>query len=121
MTVFLGRGSNEKVTAESSLATIEGPMPFTRNNSSLEPNGPKESRSATMRRASAGPMCLKDSISSADATSMSTGPGRTGGAFPFPARLDFRPAFLAESAAFICDSSAARAAGPTAPDDSLAR
>src|SRR5688500_10877670 len=111
MAVFLGRGSSEKVTLVSSFPTMEGPMPFTRSKPALDPNGPKESRSATIRRASAGPMCLKDSISSAVATSRSTGPGRGGGGFFFPRRLGVRPAFLAESAAFIWDSRAAREIG----------
>ena len=121
MTVFLGRGRSEKVTLVSSFATIEGPTPLTRSRPSLEPKGPKESRSATIRRARAGPMCLKDSISSAVATSRSTGPGRGGTAFFLARRLGVRPAFLAESAAFIWDSRAARAASPTGPEDALAR
>ena len=92
MTVFLGRGSREKVTLVSSFSTIEGPMPLTLNKPSLEPKGPSESRSATIRLAMAGPMCLSDSISASVATSRSTGPGRTTGAFRFFPRFAL-PAF----------------------------
>src|SRR3990170_5654007 len=112
MTVLLGRGRSEKVTLVSSFPTIEGPIPLTLSRPSLDPKGPKESRSATIRRARAGPIYLRDSISSAVATSISTGPGRGGGAFCFLPFLGFRPAFLAESAAFIWDSRALRA-GPS--------
>jgi hypothetical protein len=81
MTLFVGRGTSEKVTAESSFATIEGPTPLTRFRPSIEPKGPKESRSATMRLASVGPICLRASICFSVATSRSTGPAGLGGGF----------------------------------------
>ena len=110
MTVLVGRGTPEKVTAESSFSTIEGPMPFTLCKPSKEPNGPNESRSATMRLASAGPTCLSATICSTLAVSRSTGPDGLGGVFFVLVRLDLRrPDFRAESAARIWDSSAERA------------
>ena len=81
MTLFVGRGTSEKVTAESSFATIEGPTLLTRLRPSIEPKGPKESRSATIRLARVGPICLKPSISFSIATSRSTGPAGFGGVF----------------------------------------
>src|SRR5947199_8784349 len=106
MTVLVGRGTSEKVTFESSFATIEGPTPFTRERPSIEPNGPKESRSATMRFASAGPTYLKDSISFSVATSRSTGPVGLGGAFCFFSRLVlWRADLLADLAAWTWRSS----------------
>jgi len=87
MTLFVGRGRSEKVTVESSFATIEGPTPFTRLNPSIEPNGPRESRSATIRFASAGPIYRRPSISFTLATSRSTGPTGLGGAFCFGSRF----------------------------------
>ena len=110
MTLFVGRGSSEKVTVESSFATIEGPTPFTRLNPSIEPNGPRESRSATIRFASAGPMYRRPSISFSLAMSKSIGPTRLGGAFCFRSRFGLRsPERRAESAAFIWVSRAERA------------
>jgi hypothetical protein len=109
MTVLVGRGTSEKVTLESSFTTIEELTPFTRLRPSSEPNGPNESRSATMRLAKAGPTYLRDSISFSVATSRSRRPTRLGGAFCFFSRLGFRnPDFRAESAAAICRSSAER-------------
>ena len=48
-------------------------MPRTRPSPSNEPNGPRSMRSATMRRASAGPIMGSDATSSTGATSRSTG------------------------------------------------
>lgn len=50
------------------------PTPFTRRSSPSEPKGPSESRSATIRCASAGPTFGSDTISHSCARSMSTGP-----------------------------------------------
>jgi len=120
MTLFVGRGTSEKVTAESSFPTIEGPTPLTRLRPSIEPNGPKESRSATMRLASAGPMCLNPSISFSVATSRSTGPAGLGGAFCFFSRFGLRsPDLRAESAALICRSRADRAWASAGESDTL--
>src|SRR2546423_3782506 len=102
MTVLVGRGTNEKVTAESSFATIEGPMPFTLCKPLNDPNAPNESRFATMRLASVGPTYRNATISSTPATSRSTGPFGTGGGFLGLSRFDLRnPALRAESAAWI--------------------
>ncbi len=110
MTSLVGRGTREKVTLESSFSTIDGPMPFTRRRPSIEPKGPKESRSATILFANIGPICLSPSISLTLATSRSTGPAGFGGALGGRSRLGLRkPARRAESAAFICNSRAERA------------
>jgi len=58
------------------VAATRGPTPRTRSTAAISPNGPSESRLATMRRASAGPMRGSRSISAAPATSRSTGEGR---------------------------------------------
>ena len=111
MTVLVGRGTSEKVTAESSFSTIEGPTPFTRLNPSIEPNGPNESRSATIRLARVGPICRRPSISASLATSRSTFPTALGAVFFRGWRPGLRrPARRAESAALIWVSSAVRAA-----------
>ena len=48
-------------------------MPRTRSNPVMDPNGPRSMRSATIRRASAGPIRASDAISSGPAVSRSTG------------------------------------------------
>ena len=109
-----------------------GPMPRTRSSSPVLPKGPSESRSATIRAASAGPTPLSVSISAADAMSISMIAGMTGssGVAGVPASADadewaglvrrplpfFLPFFFlatccrAESTASIWASSARRAA-----------
>ena len=85
-------------------------MPFTRLSPSIEPNGPNESRSETMRLARVGPTCRSASISFSPATSRSTGPAGLGGVLCFLSRFGFlRRDRRAESAAFIWASSAERA------------
>jgi hypothetical protein len=84
-------------------------MPFTLRKPSKDPNGPKVSRLATMRLASAGPTCLRATISSTEAVSRSIGPFGAGGCFFTLLRLDLRnPDLRAESAALIWDWSAER-------------
>ena len=98
---------------------MAGPTPRTRSNPSREPKGPSESRSATMRRASAGPMRGRRSRDSAGAVSRSTGTGfggsgdrGIGGDFERLGRAERRErgCTLAESTSAIWRASAARAA-----------
>jgi hypothetical protein len=58
---------------------MTGPIPRTRWNPCREPKGPNESRSATMRAASTGPIQGRASISASDARSRSTGRGAGSG------------------------------------------
>ena len=67
------RGEREKVTNGARRRASAAPMPRTRSRPVMEPNGPFSMRSATMRRASAGPMSGSAAISSVLATSRSTG------------------------------------------------
>ena len=92
-------------------------MPFTRVRPAIEPKGPNESRSAIIRLASVGPTCLRASISFSLATSKSNGPSGLGAAFFFSLFGLRNPALRAESAAFICRSSADLA--PTSTGDRL--
>jgi hypothetical protein len=63
---------------------VAGPTPLTRRSPSSDRKGPRESRLATIRLASAGPTLGKVSMASGDAVSRSIGPASWGaGAFPF--------------------------------------
>lgn len=73
-----GRGGWENVTCARRRSASTGPMPRTCCNASSDPNGPRAVRSSMIRVASAGPIPGRRSSSSAVATSMSTGPVRTG-------------------------------------------
>lgn len=74
-----GRGTPEKVTTSRSDLAMAGPIPRTRCSPSMEPNAPNESRLATIRCASAGPMRGSDSIAATVARSRSSGPVAVGG------------------------------------------
>jgi hypothetical protein len=78
-TAFEGRAVPEKVTRPASADASAGPTPRTRSKPAREPNAPRESRSRTMRSASAGPIRGRRSISIDDARSRSTS-SRGGGA-----------------------------------------
>ena len=73
LATLAGRGVWEKVTAPATLRASAGPTPRTRWNPSIEPKGPLESRSATIRAASAGPIPGRDSSCAAVAMSRSSG------------------------------------------------
>jgi hypothetical protein len=79
-TALSGRAVPENVTRPRSPSTIFGPTPRTRSRPANDPNGPRDSRSATMRCASAAPILGSVSISDAGARSRSTGPRTTSGA-----------------------------------------
>lgn len=74
-----GRGEPENVTCGRRRSVSAEPMPRTRSSASTEPNGPRRSRSSTIRAANAGPMPGRRSSSSTVATSTSTGVGGTSG------------------------------------------
>src|SRR5919106_2995506 len=108
---------------------MAGPTPLTRSKLSREPKGPRESRSAIIRFASAGPIRGRRRSDSAGAVSRSKGIEGVallegGGARLRSFALDPLDPFdaldaLAESTAAICASSAARAlaGGPSSPRD----
>jgi|SRR5687767_2226025 len=68
----IGRDVVENVTYGDRRFDIPSPMPYTRVNASIEPNGPHRSRLSTMRAASAGPIHGNASIVMALAVSRST-------------------------------------------------
>jgi hypothetical protein len=69
-----GRRGALNVTSGRSLADIAFPTPFTSHNASIPPKEPAESRCATIRSASVGPIPGRASSSATDARSTSTGP-----------------------------------------------
>lgn len=84
-----GRGTPEKDTRSRIALASPGPMPRTRCSPAIDPNTPKESRFATIRRASAGPIRGRDSSAAISARSMSitagTALGRSAGNGATPA------------------------------------
>ncbi len=74
----------EKVTRGASPAAVAAPTPFTRRNPSIDPNGPSESRLATILFARAGPTRGSRSSSAIVATSRSRGVAAVGGALARP-------------------------------------
>ena len=108
-----------KVTSGRSFSTSRAPMPRTSQSASIEPNGPAESRLATIRAASAGPIPGSDSMAAESARSRSMGAEGVAterGRFTcaLPARgLRERGAARAESTRWSCRSSETTASGST--------
>lgn len=119
-----GRGGWENVTCGRSRSASTGPMPRTCCSASSEPNGPRASRSSTIRAARAGPMPGRRSRSSAAATSTSTGPVTTGAGgrgSPSAALRGARRRPVGELAVFIpAAEDAAPADRRRAPPDAMA-
>lgn len=105
------------------MAASAGPIPRTRWSPSIEPNGPAESRSATIRAARLGPMPGSRSSSSAEAWSRSTGPLRPSGAFgragrvPGAGGLGARPTAAGGGAAVGAAAARERRAGRRPPEE----
>jgi hypothetical protein len=78
-TTWGGRGWRENVTYGAMPAASAGPTPRTRRSPSSDPNGPRESRLATIRPARTGPIRGRRWISAAGATSRSIREGGRGG------------------------------------------
>jgi hypothetical protein len=68
----IGRDVAENVTYGKRRFDIPSPMPYTRVNASIEPNGPHRSRLSTMRAARAGPIQGRPSIVATPEVSRST-------------------------------------------------